>query len=249
MAYAAADVEFLLKLHDRLGERLIEQGRHEWAEQACEELRTRPYGPVDPKLAWLKIKEVRTLRGRARGVAQSVAEWRERKAMLADIPPRRVISDMALLAIAQKMPTNEDDLLQSRGLESRQIGGAVARELLEAVRQGSTHEQKFPINDSDEVDRDLRPAVTLISAWVGELARQHSIDVSLLATRSDITALLRGLPDARLTRGWRAHIVGDDIKRIVSGQAGLSFDARGGLRLLDTDPNVKGTSNSDPSVE
>lgn len=234
--YAASDVEYLLGLHDRLAERLNAQGRQEWADQACEELRTRPHGPADPTLAWLKIKEVRALRGGARGVAQSVAEWRERKAMAADIPPRRVLSDMALLVIAQKMPTTETELMQSRGVEARQIAGAVARELLDAVHQGATRVQPVPANDSDDVERDLRPAVTLISAWVSELARQHHIDVALLATRSDITALLRGQPDARLAQGWRAHIVGDDIKRIVSGHAGLSFDSRGGLRLLDTDP-------------
>ncbi len=234
--YAASDVEYLLGLHDRLAERLSAQGRQEWAYQACEELRTRPQGPVDPTLAWLRIKDVRSLRGRARGVAQSVAEWRERKAMAADIPPRRVLSDMALLAIAQKMPDNETELMQSRGVEARQIGGTVVRELLDAVREGVSRDQRVPTNDSEDVERDLRPAVTLISAWVSELARQHHIDVALLATRSDITALLRGQPEARLSEGWRAQIVGDDIKRIVSGHAGLSFDARGGLRLLNTDP-------------
>lgn len=234
--YAASDVEFLLQLHDRLIERLTSQAREDWASEACEELRTRPHGPADPTLAWLKIKEVRSLRGRARGVAQSVAEWRERKAMAADIPPRRILSDMALLAIAQKMPHTEAELIQSRGVEARQIGGTVVRELLDAVGQGVTRDQQVPPNESDDVERDLRPAVTLISAWVSELARQHHIDVALLATRSDITALLRGQSQARLSQGWRAHIVGDDIKRIVSGYAGLSFDARGGLRLLDTDP-------------
>lgn len=234
--YAASDVEYLLQLHDRLAERLNAQGRQEWAMEACEELRIRPHGPVDPTLAWLKIKEVRALRGPARGVAQNLAEWRERKAMDVDIPPRRVLSDMALLAIAQKMPTSETDLMQSRGIEARQIGGTIANEILETVRQGMTRSQPGPVSDADDVDRDLRPAVTLISAWVSELARQHHIDVALLGTRSDITALLRDQPDARLARGWRARIVGDDIKRIVSGHAGLSFDARGGLRLLDTDP-------------
>ena len=236
ITYAASDVEYLLQLHERLTQRLSVQGRREWAEQACEELRIRPYGPVEPAMAWLKIKEVRALRGRARGVAQSVAEWRERKAMAADIPPRRVISDMALLAIAQKMPSSETELLQSRGVEARQLGGNIINELLEAVSQGATRDQRMPTADTEDVDRDLRPAVTLISAWVGELARQHRIDVALLATRSDITALLRSQPDARLAHGWRAHIVGDDIRRLVAGQAGLSFDAHGGLRLLDTDP-------------
>jgi ribonuclease D len=143
---------------------------------------------------------------------------------------------MALLAIAQKMPDNETELMQSRGVEARQIGGTVVRELLDAVREGVNRDQRVPTNDTEDVERDLRPAVTLISAWVSELARQHHIDVALLATRSDITALLRGQPEARLSEGWRAQIVGDDIKRIVSGHAGLSFDARGGLRLLNTDP-------------
>lgn len=236
IAYAASDVEYLLQLHDRLTERLNAQGREEWAQQACEELRVRPNGPVDPTLAWLRIKEVRALRGRARGVAQSVAEWRERKAMAADIPPRRVISDMALLSIAQKMPISESELLQSRGIEARQLGGTIIQDLLNAVMEGVTRDQRAPSTEPEDVDRDLRPAVTLISAWVGELARQHHIDVALLATRSDITALLRDQPEARLAHGWRAHIVGDDIKRLVSGRAGISFDSRGGLRLLDTDP-------------
>lgn len=233
--YAASDVEYLLRLHDRLDARLSAQGRQEWAKQACEELRNRPNGPPDPIVAWLRIKELRALHGRSRGVAQSLAEWRERKAMAADIPPRRVLSDMALLAISQKVPETEAELMQARGAEIRQINGSMARELLDAVRQGVTRDQPIPVNDSDDVERDLRPAVTLISAWVSELARQHHIDVALLATRSDITALLRDHPEARLAQGWRAHIVGDDIKRIVSGHAGLSFDSRGGLRLLDTD--------------
>lgn len=233
--YAASDVEYLLRLHDRLDARLSAQGRQEWAKQACEELRNRPNGPPDPTVAWLRIKELRALHGRSRGVAQSLAEWRERKAMAADIPPRRVLSDMTLLAISQKVPETEAELMQARGAEIRQINGSMARELLDAVRQGVTRDQPIPVNDSDDVERDLRPAVTLISAWVSELARQHHIDVALLATRSDITALLRDHPEARLAQGWRAHIVGDDIKRIVSGHAGLSFDSRGGLRLLDTD--------------
>lgn len=236
LTYAASDVEYLLQLHDRLAERLNARGRGDWAEQACEELRVRPSGPVEPAMAWLKIKEVRALRGRARGVSQSVAEWRERRAMAANIPPRRVISDMALLAIAQKMPNTEAELLQTRGIEARQLGGSIIRELLDAVSQGVTRNQVPHVTDSEDVDRDLRPAVTLISAWVGELARQHHIDVALLATRSDITALLRNQPEARLSHGWRAHIVGDDILRLVSGQAGLSFDSKGGLRLLETDP-------------
>jgi len=55
----------------------------------------------------------------------------------------------------------------------------------------------------------------------------------LLATRADLVALLRGDDNARLLQGWRAELVGDDIQRLVQGKAGLTFDGRGGLRLID----------------
>lgn len=236
IAYAASDVEHLFELHDRFTQRLIDRGRQTWAADACEDLRLRQTGPTDPLQAWLKIKEARALRGKSRGVAQAVAQWRELKAMAADIPVRRVLSDMALMAIAQKMPDTESELLQARGVESRQVGGSVARELVAAVIDGKTRDVKLPVSDLEDVERDLRPAITLISAWVAELARKNSLDVSLLCTRSDINALLRGQSDARLAHGWRAQILGDDIKRIISGHAGLSFDVKGGLRLLETTP-------------
>jgi len=238
IAYAASDVEYLFEMHSRFTQRLVERGRQTWAADACEDLRLRQNGPTDPLQAWLKIKEARALRGKSRGVAQAVAQWRELKAMGADIPVRRVLSDMALMAIAQKMPDTEAELLQARGVESRQVGGSVAREIVAAVIDGRGREVKLPVSDLEDVERDLRPAITLISAWVAELARKNSIDVSLLCTRNDINALLRGQSDARLAHGWRAQILGDDIKRIISGHAGLSFDIKGGLRLLDTTPEV-----------
>ena len=55
-------------------------GRTEWVAAACEELRLRPIGAIDPKDAWSRLKDARTLRGRSRAVAQSLAEWREREA-------------------------------------------------------------------------------------------------------------------------------------------------------------------------
>ena len=84
-----------------------------------------------------------------------------------------------------------------------------------------------------DVDRDLRPAVTLVSAWISQLSRRLQIDTMLLATRNDVEALLRGDENARLTRGWRADVVGQDIRRLVEGRAALSFDGHGGLVLED----------------
>jgi ribonuclease D len=231
-SYAATDVEYLLSLHDLLLKKLNAFGRIEWVKDACEELRLKPAGPSSPEDAWLKIKEVRTLKGSARGVAQSLGRWRELRAMSANIPPRRVLSDMALLGIAQAQPQSAEELFRARGVEQRQLGAEMTREVLAAVAQGVGQDVKFPATEQDDVDKDLRPAVGLITAWVGELARTHQIDATLLGTRLDILQFLRRSPNARLAQGWRSEIVGKDIEGILAGGMGISFDGKGGLRLV-----------------
>ena len=233
--YAASDVDHLTELHDRLMDQLDKLGRVEWALEACEELRTRPTGPTDPDDAWLRIKEVRVLKAKSRGVAKAVAAWRERRAMASDIPVRQVLPDLALLGIAQRAPKTVSELMSCRGVDERHSRGRLAEEILAAVAVGARDEPALPTGEGEELSRHLRPAVTLISAWVGELSRQRKIDSMLVATRSDLVALLRGDADARLAHGWRAELVGEDLRRLVAGHAALSFDGKGGLRLITLD--------------
>ena len=231
--YAAADVDHLLALQDQLDQQLTELGRSEWVAEACEELRQRPVSGTDPSQAWLRIKDVRMLKPRARGVARAVSEWRERRAMSVDVPVRQILPDLAVLGIAQRQPKTTHDLVQARGVEERHSRGNLGKEILDAVADGQRSDIDLPAPDGEDLDRALRPAVALVSAWMADLARKQRVDTSLLATRADLVALLRGDSDARLLRGWRAELVGDDIQRLVQGKAGLTFDGRGGLRLID----------------
>jgi ribonuclease D len=235
--YAAADVDHLLALQDQLDKQIAELGRSQWVAEACEELRQRPVSGTDPSQAWLRIKDVRMLKPRARGVARAVSEWRERRAMSVDVPVRQILPDLAVLGIAQRQPKTTHDLVQARGVEERHSKGNLGREILDAVADGQRSDIDLPAPDGEELDRALRPAVALVSAWMADLARKQRVDTSLLATRADLVALLRGDADARLLQGWRAELVGDDIQRLVQGTAGLTFDGRGGLKLIDVAAN------------
>jgi ribonuclease D len=229
--YAASDVEYLLEVHQRLVAQLSDAGRLAWAEDACEELRCRPTSGSAPEDAWLRLKDARSLRPNARAVARSVAAWRERRAMRTDIPVRQVLPDLAILGIAQRSPADAKELAQARGVDERHARGAVADEILEAVRsaKGATPPSAPP--SADDLDRSLRPAVALVSAWVAQLANDERIDAALLATRHDIVAFLRGDAGARLGTGWRNELAGEGIRRLVAGEAGLTFDGQGRLRL------------------
>ena len=231
-SYAAADVEHLPALYESITAQLREAGRVSWAQDACGELAARPSSLIEPERAWLRIKDVRTLKPRSRGVAQAVAQWREERAQRLNIPVRQVLADLALLGIAQRAPRTVDELSQARGVDGRYTKGSIAEEILRAVDRGREIEAEFPRNDVEEFDRDLRPAATLMSAWISEVATRERIEVALLGTRADIIDYLRGATASRLRQGWRAEVLGADLADLVSGQAGIAFDGSGGLRLL-----------------
>ncbi|MGA1554469.1 MAG: ribonuclease D [Ilumatobacteraceae bacterium] len=231
--YAAADVSHLLELQDRLVDQLDDLGRSPWVAEACEELRTRPTGATDPDDAWMRLKDTAGLRPRPRAIAQAVAAWRERTAMERNVPVRQVLPDLAVLGIAQRMPTTDRELAQARGVDERFSRGRTAQQILEAVATGRRAEPPPARPNGDDLERDLRPAVTLVSAWVSQLAKTERIDTALLATRADLVAFLAGDPDARLAGGWRAELLGDGIRELLSGRAALTFERGAGLRLVD----------------
>lgn len=230
--YAASDVAELLEIWAIEDADLRERGRLEWAEDEFTLLLEVSTRRRDPDAAWLRIKQARQLRGAASAVAQEVGAWRERRAAATDQPIRFVLSDLAVMGIAQSRPKSMADLKRVRGVDGRHLRDGVGDEILALVRDAGPKARKTG-PDRPQVDRqrDLRPLSTLISAWVSQRARELEIDTTLLATRADIEAALRGDDDARLGQGWRAELVGEPLGRLMRGEASLAFDGEGGLLL------------------
>lgn len=230
LTYAATDVLHLPEIHRRLVEDLGRRGRLEWAMDECEVQRVRSRGQRDPDEAYRRIKEARQLKGSSAAVARAIAAWRERRAAALDIPVRYVLSDIAVLGIAQRPPRSRADLEKIRGFD-RGIRDEVVTELLVEVAKAldSPVQPSGPTTVTAPLDRDLRPAVALISAWISQMARDLEIDATLLATRGDLEMLLGGAPEARLATGWRAQIVGDPIRRLLDGQVAVAFAGDGEL--------------------
>lgn len=230
--YAASDVEHLLELRARISEDLEGRGRLGWAEDEFEELRTAHRGRRDPEDAWRRIKAVRQLKGPALGAARALAEWRENRAADLDQPVRFILSDLALIGIAQRRPKNAEQLRSVRGVDDRLARGETGETLLELVAAGAELPPPARTGAPKREPRpDQRPAVALVAAWVAQLSRELDIDPALLGTRADIEALVRGDEDARLSLGWRADLAGEPIRRLMSGEAALAFDGDGGLVL------------------
>jgi ribonuclease D len=232
LAYAAGDVAYLLELHSMIEERLEAARRSEWAAQECAVLLNKDHSETRPEHAWWKLPHARQLRGPARGIAQEIAAWREKRAQRLDLPVRFVLSDMAVGSLAQRPPSNKEELLRTRGVDSRHLGGNAAGELLEAVRRGrqlSPQELQLPASQAPE--RPNKPMIALASAYVGQRAGELSIDPAILATRADLVSFFQPEPAGRLVSGWRNNLLGRLLGQLAEGKAALAFDGSGGLVL------------------
>ncbi len=232
LAYAAADVERLLEISDILQKELHARGRLEWAEEECALLLKRADAGRSPETAWHRIKEVRRMEGRQRGIAQAVARWREEYAARLNRPVRHVLSDLGVAVVAQRMPKSLAQLREIRGVEPRNLRKGADKELLAFLDGLKDAELAVePASKLPKLDPALKPAVSLITSWAAQHAADADIDPALVATRSDIEALLRGDPDCRALKGWRADIIAAPVQRLLSGTAAVAFDSQGKLML------------------
>lgn len=228
--YAASDVVHLLEIRDLLERELEASGRLGWVAEECELLRTRVRGHTDSAIAWWRLKDGRVLRGRDRLVAQEICAWREQKAQREDRPVRFVLPDLAVLAVAQGHPTSISELTAIRGMDGRYVKGSGGQELVALVQKAmAAPMEELRLPEPDDFDRRLRPALTLVSAWVGQLSHDVKVEASLLATRSDLIAFLRGDASSRLAQGWRHEVLGNRVRQVVSGEAAIAFDRVRGL--------------------
>jgi ribonuclease D len=232
LEYAAADVAHLLALADAVSVELERRGRLRWAEEESALLVERPPFPPDPREAWWKLRDNRSLHGSSRGIAQEVAAWRELKARDQDVLPRSVLPDLAVLSIAHAPPRSLAALREVRGLDGRHLRGGADQEILSAVARGRALPAEMVRSPkAEQVSKRLRPAVALATAWVAQLSRDEGVEASLLATRADIVEWLSRRDGARLGRGWREGLVGEPLARLARGEAALAVDGEGNLLM------------------
>jgi len=224
--YAASDVEHLLEIQDILIEQLEASGRLGWADDECELVRQKGLSVRNPQEAWLRIKEARSLGARARTAAQQLATWREETAQERNIPVRHVLPDLAIVALAQKAPTDAVDVSKTRGMERRSVSKRDAAEIVRVIAAAKDMDPPQAQPRKSSGGPDLRPAVTLIAAWMSQYADDMNLDPAMLGSRNDIEEFVRS-GNSRLAHGWRHDLVGSPIRSLLAGDAAVAFDGDG----------------------
>jgi ribonuclease D len=208
LQYAADDVRHLESLRDELGARLDARGRLAWLFEDCRALDDESLYTTEPALAWQRFKGVDRMAPLERATLRALAAWREARAMRRDLPRGWILTDETLREAARQRPASVAALAALPGMTA----GTAERsgpELLALIAAARPHDDEAPAAPPEE---RLTSQETALLKRLQDRLRSIGTDLDIqpevLATRRELTALLRGERRLPMLSGWRREVVG-----------------------------------------
>jgi ribonuclease D len=193
LEYARVDTHYLLALRDvQLRELEASDRTAEAFEEFARLTRVRAAAqPPDP-LAFWRVDGALRLTPRQAAILKELHGAREEEARRADRPPFKIMSDAALLEVAQRTPSEVDGLRGVPGLSDGQVR-RYADGLLQAVRRGLAAPElrppARPVEDEAVVQRYQR-----LHEWRKKKARARSVESDVIVPRTALWELARRAP-------------------------------------------------------
>jgi len=207
--YAIDDVLYLAEMHSILQSRLEAAGRHAWALEDSQHLTDTGLYESHPEDAWQRIPAIAYLPVAMQSRARQLAAWRENQARKLDRPRQWILADKALLGIAEANPRDQFKLGQLPGLAPAVVRNQ-GKKLLEVLQQANhdvVHE-RIDFSQQSKPETPDKNTLKQLTNIVRHTADELGISPDLLATRRELTALIRGHKNIRLLSGWRNTIIG-----------------------------------------
>ncbi|MBU6232981.1 MAG: HRDC domain-containing protein [Acidobacteria bacterium] len=221
--YAASDVAYLHAMKESLLRDLDSRGRVDWVFAECEVVRTTPAPATDPQEMWWRLTRATGIpAGRQLG-AQRLAVLRDARARARNRPASHILTDEALVALASKPPRDVGEIKKIKGCHA--LPEPFAREVIQLLNDAA-HDSPGELRrlPSSGVAPELEPIVNILLAVANQRAIDIEIDAKVLATRRDISDLVSQQP-TRLDAAWRADILTNDLRKLLSGEATIAVDA------------------------
>ncbi len=202
--YAAQDVIWLPRLREVLAEALDRQGRLAWLRQDCDRLVDAACQPASEP-ALLRVKGAGNLADDALERLARLAEWREREARRRDLPRGFVLRDDTLLLLAAAATSAE------REKQLRLLPPGAQRRYTDALMNLLEQDADSRFSRPPaliQLTQEQREQIKLCQKQIGSVAASLQIDPALLASRREITRVIRGEKPGWLD-GWRREFLAE----------------------------------------
>jgi ribonuclease D len=225
IAYAAADVHYLVPLAKSLQQELKQKGRLPWVQEECAYLsKVRPTrnntGPL-----FLGFKGAGKLGPRGLAVIEELLHLRKKIAQQQDQPLFRIMGNKSILTLAETRPQSIKKLLKAEALGSKQIdryGKDVIAAVKKALRIPAKDLPKYPRKTAPMVPAIVAKRVKELKRWRDRRAKKLEIDPAIIGTKALISAIavqrplnVSSLSKIEELKTWQATGFGSEIIDIL----------------------------------
>lgn len=234
--YAMDDVRYLPALYDELMAKATELDRQAWLTEELSRYNNPDlYTENDEKEQFRRIKGSGRLSPRKQSLLRELAMWREEEARRRNRPRPWVLSDECLVELAKRKPKSMPELGSIKGLGEKEKH-RYGKMIFQAIEKGLNVPQDVlpQVPEPSRDDEGLSARVDLVLAYMKGKSMAQGIDHALIATRADITALVREGPVAKhehhhILQGWRYEFLGKDLLMLLAGRLAVRLDSETGL--------------------
>jgi len=210
--YAIDDVLYLAEMYSILQRALESAGRYAWALEDSQRLTDPGLYESNSEDAWQRLPGIAYLPVAIQSRARRLAAWRESQARKLDRPRQWILADKALLEIAGSDPKDQIGLSQLSGVAPAVVRnqGKVLLQVLQQANHDVAHE-RIDFSQQSKPEIPNKNKLKQLNGIVQSTAVELGISPDLLATRRDITALIRGNENIRILSGWRSTVIGNRL--------------------------------------
>ncbi len=226
--YARDDTYYLIRLRDLQKVELERMDRMEEAREEFARLTRVVWGEreFDPNRYW-NIEGAHHLDPVGLGVLRELYQFREHRARREDRPPFKVMSETAMVHLAQKKPRTLPELAGVTGV-GEWLVRRYGRGILEAIEKGiATPQQHMPRSNtrhsSRMPDNATRERYARLKEWRRARALERGVESDVIVTNEALMALARKNPKTRealaqvtALGAWKAREYGDEILRLLN---------------------------------
>jgi ribonuclease D len=224
VAYAAADVHFLVPLAQTLMSELEAKGRLAWVQEGCRLLsQVRPQENNPPM--YLKFRGAGRLTPRQLAALEELLLLRDAVARQKDRPLFKIMNNADLLKIAMLLPADLARLKECQALSAKQIemyGQSVLTAVARAANLPNDQLPRYPRQRSPRLSPRIPRRVKLLRAWRDELAAGLALEPALLLNKSLIREIAVHKPKtveelARIPQmhQWQVEAFGPQIVTLI----------------------------------
>ena len=215
LAYAAEDVVHLHEIAERLRERLEQLGRTQWVAEDCAQLANPDLYDPQTATAWKRLKGLAQLPPLARGIAMTLAVWREKLAREKDLPRSWILSDPGVFSLALARPADAAQACKAAP-ECEQWPPEALAGMIEAIRTSEPAEGDALRADEGRPTPEQKALLNRLAGIVDARARELDVNAEILAPRGELRAMVmatgdRSELDLPSFRGWRRAEIGEAL--------------------------------------